>query len=135
MELEEGYDRRRGAGRGTEVGYTVEARYNGLHPIQVGHQLFDLRWQQVDFKKSELGVPAAPPYRRRVLENGMLGYPAAQALRWWLHAVAEEMPFSLGLESRIVAHKISYEYSIETVAAHDLVAGEDRSNCIPDWNK
>ena len=66
----------------------------------------------------------------------MLGYAAAQALRWWLHAAAEADNMSgLCLETRIISHKISYSHKIETVGAHDHIHGDDRSNCMPDWGK
>lgn len=136
MELEQDYRRERGSGNGTETAYTVEARYNYPQPTQIGGQIFDNRWREVKFQDSAIGVPRCAPFNRRTLEHGLLGYAAAQALRWWLHAAAEADNMSgLCLETRIVSHKISYSHKIETVAAHDHIHGDDRSNCMPDWGK
>ena len=134
MELEKDYMREHGSG--TETGYTVEARYDYQSPVQIGGQLFDNRWRQVDFEKSTIGVPTAPRHQRHIAYHGLLGYAAAQALRWWLHAHAEaEHGVAFCLETRIVSHKISYSHEIETVAAHAHIHGEDRSNCIPDYGQ
>ena len=136
MELEEGYEREKGSGSGTEIGYTVEARNNFHAPMQIGGQIFDNRWRQVKFEQSAIGVPICPRYQRHIAEHGMLGYAAAQALRWWLHANAEAgQGMALCLETRIISHKIIYTHKIETQAAHEHVHGDDRSNCMPDWGK
>jgi len=136
MKLEECYRKERGSGSGSETGYTVEAMHNYVNPISVAGQIFDNRWRQVEFKESAIGVPSCPRHHRYVAENGMLGYSAAQALRWWLHAQAEsEHGMAICLETRIVSHRISYSYKVESVSAHDHVHGEDRSNCVPDWGK
>jgi len=136
MELEEDYKRERGNGSGTETGYTVEARYSYNNPVQIGGQLFDNRWRQVSFEKSEIGIPSAPRYQHHVIEHGLLGYTAAQALRWWLHAQADADGVSgLCLETRLISHKISYTHKIEAIAAHNHIHGGDRSNCVPDWGK
>ena len=130
MDLEEGYKREKGSGSGTEIGYTVEARYNYHSPTQIGGQIFDNRWRQVKFEQSSVGVPTCPRYQRHVAEQGMLGYAAAQALRWWLHANAvAEQGMALCLETRIISHKITYNHKIEAQAAYEHVHGEDRSNC------
>lgn len=136
MELEQDYRSERGSGNETETAYTVEARYNYANPVQIGGQIFDNRWREVKFQDAVIGVPRCATFRRHTLEHGMLGYAAAQALRWWLHAAAEADNMSgLCLETRIVSHRISYSHKIETVAAHDHIHGEDRSNCVPDWGK
>lgn len=135
MELEPDYTRERGNGSGTETAYTVEARFNYHAPIMIAGQIFDDRWRRVNFQHGKVGVPAASPFDRHTIEHGLLGYAAAQALRWWLHATADaqSMGCALCLESRLVEHRISYTHKIEAIAAHGYVGGEDRSNCIPDW--
>lgn len=136
MELEPDYRRDHGSGSGSETAYTVEARYNFPRPIQIGNQIFDNRWQRVQFQESEIGVPPCSPIYRHTREHGMLGYPAAQALRWWLHANAEaSRGGGMCLETRLVSHTISHSYKIEAIEAHGHIHGEDRSNCIPDWGK
>lgn len=136
MELEEDYTREKGSGRGAEIGYTVEARLNYHEPAKISGQIFDNRWRRVEFEKGAIGVPSCSRYQRHVAEHGMLGYAAAQALRWWLHANAEvEQSSALCLETRLISHRISYTHKIEAQAAHGHIHGGDRSNCIPDWGK
>lgn len=135
MELEADYNRERGHCNGEERGYSVEARYNYTHPVQLGGQLFDNRWRQVEFKESAIGVPPHGCFSRKLKECGLLGYAAAQALRWWLHAAADAAHGGMCLETRIISHKITYSHKIEVVGAHGHIHGEDRSNCIPDWGK
>ena len=136
MEFEDDYKRERGSGSGTETAYTVEARYNYPCPASIGGQIFDNRWREVKFQDSVVGVPRCAPYYRHTLEHGMLGYAAAQALRWWLHALAEADCLSgVCLETRIISHQIKHTHKIETIATHGHIHGDDRSNCIPDWGK
>ena len=134
MELEQDYSKDKSSGSGTEIAYTVEARYNYHDPKQFCGQIFDKQWRQVQFKQGEFGVPSCAPFHRHTIEHGMFGYAAAQALRWWVHATAEaETSGGLCLETRVVSHKISYSHKIEAVKAHCHIHGEDRSNCIPNW--
>ena len=133
-DLEAGYDKQRGSGSGHETAYTVEARCNGKKARVIAGQIFDNRWQKVEFEKSPIGVPAASPFQEHTLRHRLLGYSAAQALRWWIHAQADSElgGIAWGLETRLVKHKISYSYSIEAVSAH---CGVDAGNSMaPDWN-
>ena len=115
MELEPEYKKDRGSGNGTETAFTVEARYNYINPIQIGDQIFDNRWREVSFRESLVGVPNNRRTLMPTIAHGMLGYAAAQALRWWLHAVAEATHGSYNLETRIVSFKITYSHKIEAV--------------------
>jgi hypothetical protein len=134
IDLEPEYRKEGGSGSGTETAYTVEARYDYSEPIQVGKQLFDNRWRRVNFEPSLFGVPQCAPFARHTRDNGMLGYAAAQALRWWVHAEADATNMTgLCLETRIISHRITYSHKIEAIAAHEHIHGKDRSNCIPDW--
>jgi len=132
-ELEPEYRRQHSSGSGEEIAYSVEARYNFTEPTTVGGQLFDNRWRRVHFERSVVGVPPCGRWHRKTIEHGMLGYAAAQALRWWLHALADAEIGGLCLETRIISHRISHSFKIEAVAAHGHIHGDDRSNCIPDW--
>ena len=116
------------SGSGSETAYSVEARMNYSQPMQIAGRIFDNRWVAVQFDKSAVGVPSAPFYARHTLEHGLLGYSAAQALRWWLHAQADNEIKGTCLETRIVKHKISYTHTIEAEAAHGYIGGDDRSN-------
>jgi hypothetical protein len=134
MELEADYKRERGSGNGSETAYAVEARYTFHDPLVLGDQVFDNRWRRVKFVQSAVGVPAAPSCYRQTLEHGLLAYAAAQALRWWLHANADANGHGgLCLETRLVAHRITYSHKIEAISAHGHIHGGDRSNCVPDW--
>ena len=125
MELEADYKRERSNGSGSEIAYTVEARYNYPEPVQIGTQIFDNRWREVVFLETAVGVPRCAPYQN-TLKHQMLGYAAAQALRWWLHAAAEAEKYSLFcLETQIVSHKITHSHKIESVAAHEHIKGRD----------
>lgn len=122
MELEQDYERKRGSGNGTETAYMVEARYTTDYPIQIGGQLFDNRWREVKFQESLIGVPRCANYQKQTIEHNLLGFSAAQALRWWLHAVADaEGIGGLCLETRIVSYRITYSYNIEAIEALDCV--------------
>lgn len=125
-------------GSGTTYGYTVEARFSYHEPAQIGGVLLDNRWREVKFTASTIGVPRGPRWNAAQFEQGgLVGYAAAQALRWWLHADAEANSVGGGvcLETRIVKHKLTYSYAVERVSDHGHIGGEDRSNCIPDWGK
>lgn len=136
MDLENDYRRERGNGSGTEIAYMVEARINSDRPEQIGDQIFDNRWREVHFVHALNGVPRCSPYARRTIENGLLGYPAAQALRWWLHANADKDGISgICLETRIIKYEIAYSYSITAVSSHKHIHGDDRSNLFPDWGE
>lgn len=121
-------------GQGTETAYTVEARSMFNEPQVFGGQIFDQRWKRIQFAKSPaFGVPVGNAMMADKL--GLYSYEAAQALRWWFHADARQNFTGICLESRIVAHKVAYSYSVEAVSAHVVVGGEDRSNMMPDWGK
>lgn len=131
MELELDYKRAVGSRSGTETCYTVEARYDFHSPLQIGKYIFDSRWRRVEFDRAAIGVPVCAPYQRQTLEHGMLGYAAAQALRWWLHAQADVLSGCWCLQTRLIQHKITYSHEIEAVSSHEHVGGEDRSHIKP----
>jgi len=132
MELEPEYRRERVKDSGSDVAYTVEARYVFTSPVQIGGQLFDNRWRGVDFPKGAIGVPSESWSQQRE-RFGMLGYSQAQALRWWLHAEADVNMDGICLETRLIKHEIKYSSEAVAVSQHCIIGGEDRSNCIPDW--
>lgn len=134
MDLDDEYKKNRGSGSSTEVAYSVEARYAFIDPVIIAGQIFDNRWRRVIFKESSVGVPNAPAWKRHTIENGLLCYASAQALRWWLHAVGEcENNGAICLETRLIEHKIESQYTITAVAQHCVVGGDDRSSCMPEW--
>jgi hypothetical protein len=126
------------SGSGSEVGYSIEFRVLGnAPPVIVAGKIIDAVWRLFKPEAASHGVPACHPYYRHTVDRGLMSYPAAQAIRWWVHAVAdaEQIGGGLRLESRIVKHLIKYTHAEEVVSAHALVGGDDRSSLIPDWGK
>lgn len=114
-----------GSQSGETRAYTVEARYNNLHPIQVHDQIFDNRWKQLHFKEGVNGVPSGDPLHPFFREMRVLTWAQAQALRWWFVAELERQALgSLCFETRIVQHKIVYSYRGEALTHFDHIGGE-----------
>lgn len=122
------------SGSGHETAYSVEVRSMYGHARQLGKLLIDNRWQAVSFEEGPSGIPAGSKYYFVSRHLHLMGYPAAQALRWWLHADADsDLGGGLCLETRLVKHEIKYSFSEESVSAHAYIGGEDRSSSVPDW--
>ena len=121
------------SGSGTEEAWSVEARFMYIEPRQFGKQLFDQRWKKVLFDRGEpLGVPSGPPSVLNVRDAcDLYGYQAAQALRWWFHANAAAGWQDGCLETRLVKHRLKYEFSSFAESAHATIGGEDRSGMKP----
>lgn len=135
--IEGEFPRKGSSHNGTSIGYSVEVRYNFPDPAIINGMLLSKTWKKVHFDKVQppFGVPNAKPWNSALF--GMLDlydYCAAQALRWWFHANADQGVGAMCLESRIVAHKITYSQSEEAISAHAAVSGEDRTSIVPDWN-
>jgi hypothetical protein len=134
MELEAEYERGKITASGEDSAYTVEARYAYTSPVEIAGQLFDNRWRQVVLYEGAIGVPCEMLAKHRE-RFGMLGYAQAQALRWWLHAEADSFMNGLCLETRLIKHEIKYSSEAVAVSQHCVIGGEDRSNCVPDWQQ
>ena len=140
MELEEDYKKFGGSGSGTQHGYTVEAR-SMKGPTEVSGIVLSERWQEVSFRRGSPGVPAPGGYDSsgQMGRHGLYSYASAQALRWWLHAAADDQEWSgsgsglerlvsqlkwasrYGIETRLVRHEVKYQYSITALSAHEIV--------------
>jgi hypothetical protein len=121
------------SGSGGLIAYSVEARYAFPSPKVIAGMTLDARWQKVQFTEAAMGVPIGRSYNDPWLRNtGLLGYQAAQALRWWFLAHAEAELSCLCVETRLIEHKIEYSYSetAQKAAAH-IGVGESRSNIMP----
>lgn len=129
--MNEEYPKKGGSISGHETGWTVEARYSFDKPATIAGRIFDNRWQPVQFDESPIGVPIRKePMRFGGVGMTLLSYPAAQALRWWLHACAEaENRYCL--DTKLVEHKLTYQAKVEAIAEHGLISGEDRSSIKP----
>lgn len=136
METTDEFPKVGSSGSGHETAYSVEIRCTSRSPRPLGKLLIDNRWQAVSFDESPNGIPAGSTYYFVSRHLRLFGYPAAQALRWWLHAQADsEIGGSLCLETRLIKHEIKYSYSEEAVSAHVPIGGEDRSGHMADWVK
>lgn len=119
----------RSSGSGVELAFTVEGRYIHRTPVEVGGQLYDGRWREVKYQQSTTGIARCPPSHRHTAEHGLLGYAAAEALRWSLLATVEASDDVVVdyFETRIIAHRISYSHTIETTGALAAVIGIGQS--------
>lgn len=135
MSDESTYPKKGSSGSGSYDAWSVEARYNALRPKVFGDVLLDNRWTKFAFHKSEHGIPAGPRFKFARDELELLGYSAAQALRWGLHAHADVNYEGALLETRLIKHVVKYSYSSEAISEHAYVGGEDHSNLMPDWGK
>jgi hypothetical protein len=122
--LEEDYNKRKGSQNGTTYGYSVEACYTYYEPIQIGGQIFDNRWREVKFEESIIGVPGGE-FKHINSNINLLSYSSAQALRWWLHSIADKM-FAVCLLTRIVIHKIEFSYNITATEYCDIHPKQDK---------
>jgi len=105
-------------------GYSVMARYNYHAPTEIAGQMFDNRWRTVNFAETRVGVPTGPSWNRAQYHAcHVIGYSAAQALRWWLHAIADSAPEMIGLclETKIISHEIKYSYECVAVSESEVV--------------
>lgn len=123
------------SGNGTTHAYSVEARYMYTTPKKFGDVLLDQRWRRLSFVPSHIGVPDGPYHSYGMRACGLLGYSAAQALRWWFHACADADVGvgSMCLETRIIKHRVEYSHKEIAESAHVVITGDDRSNIMPDW--
>lgn len=126
-DLEPDYPRNQGAGSRTETAYAVEARVNPdspFGPVQINDQIFDGKWRRVVFDKTTMGVPRCADFRHLTIQANLLSYAAAQAMRWWLHAIEDTDFFSHHtLQTRLIAHRLTSEHHSEATSAHDYVNG------------
>ncbi len=136
---EKEYPKSSGNSSSTMPAYSVEGRYNYSAPQEIAGQIFDNRWRRVIFNEGDAGVPIGSEFHINELRQySVMGYSAAQALRWWLHAVADagcSMSTGLCLETKIVKHIIKTSSECEAVSEHDIISGEDRTSMMPDYGE
>jgi hypothetical protein len=106
--------------QGTNVGFAVEARMQGTTPEQLAGQLFDNRWRRVEYVEVDPPFRGIPSTRHGMLrECGLYSHSAAQALRWWLHAQADVEFKGIGLETRLIQHKVTFKVEWQAEEAVD----------------
>lgn len=119
-------------GSGSDTLYSIQARMATYEPQLVCGHLLDLRWTTLHFPSAPIGVPQHRPFQFGAMMTGLMSYQAAQALRWWFHAEADKESCGLCLETRLIEHRVRYEYSSEAVRAVCLIGGDNsRSNIMP----
>lgn len=120
------------SGSGTIIGWTVEARYVCDGAVVIGGQIFDGKWRHVNFQEAVIGVPRGAVYHLPWLSLAdCYSYEAAQALRWWFYADREKARGmgTLGLETRLTRHKITYSYDVKADGAGHI-ADEENSRYV-----
>lgn len=117
----------RGAGQGSGVGYTVEARYNSDDARVICGMPLTRKWQHVSTTRAPSGVPTEQVCLGMTpFFEGVLNYPAAQALRWWFIAAAAVEHNDLLLETRLVEHRCEYTWKDTTIRAVNETDGYNR---------
>lgn len=108
------FPKERGTHHSTMVGYSVEAMFDSNAPRLIAGQIFDARWREVSFAEAPdgVGVPRADRFNLEIVKHGLFGYEAAQALRWWLHAVARLEGNEYCLKTRLIEHKVITETKV-----------------------
>lgn len=101
--------------------WSVEARIAMHSPKTIAGHLLDDRWRRVNYNYEPVfGVPIGKDYHEPLLRTcGVMGYACAQAMRWWLVAVAERDCKHVCLETRLVKHEIQYQFSNVAKSAHE----------------
>jgi len=120
------------SGSGSNTLYSVQARMAYFKPQQVCGHLLDLRWTTLHFPNAPIGVPQHRRFQYGAIMTGLMSYQAAQALRWWFLAEIDKESGGLCIETRLVEHRVRYEYSSEAIrAVCPIGVGECRSNIMP----
>lgn len=119
--LECDYNLVKSQGSLTSTGYTVEARFFMRDAEMIRQQLYDGQWRKVEFDLSANSIPMSPVHHHELLEHGLLSYSAAQALRWWFHAIAEIecVGGAPGLQTRLVQHRLTLEHDVTAIGVID----------------
>lgn len=98
----------------TLSGYTVQAKFDFDSPQVIAGRVFDNRWRTVHFNPAPegFGVPQGDRFNEEMHKHGLYGYESAQALRWWLHAVARAEGHEYCLMTRLIEHKVVIDTKI-----------------------
>lgn len=108
------------------VGYSIEAMLTTDMPEMIAGNLVDSKWRtvNVDHVPNGVGVPRSADYHADIFAKlGVMGYEAAQALRWWLHAEAARSHKHWGLRTRLVRHSVSYSMQATPGEAIEEIGG------------
>ncbi|MFA7238970.1 MAG: hypothetical protein WC091_02585 [Sulfuricellaceae bacterium] len=101
---------------GNDLRYVVEVRFNSYKPTAFGGDVFDNRWQRLNFKKGQGGVPTKARYEAWGDIFGLMTYEAANALRFWFLAEIQstEECSHWCWETRLVPVMVTYSVSTES---------------------
>lgn len=125
------YPKGTSARSGTDYGYSVEARLNYIEPRELCGVFLDNKWKRVDLHIAKHGIPTGYLEDVMFYNHKLVGYSAAQALRWYCHACADSYPSGekgFCLETRLVRHKIEYKSECQAVSEHAHIGGENCSH-------
>lgn len=107
----------------TSHGYSVEARCALDQPVAIGDSIYSNKWQRVEFSEGTFGVPIRGKFDDDLNVTGLMRYAGAQALRWWFIACCDRTREGIGIETRLVRHKINLSWSSEGVEAIEATDG------------
>jgi hypothetical protein len=79
------------SGSGTAIGYSVEARHTARDHAVIGGIVYTDKWKRVHPDKTAFGVPSHSSFDRWLEQCSLMNYQAAQAIRWWFHAIAFDL--------------------------------------------
>lgn len=133
--VESEFPKRGQSGNGRVSGYTVEARHTSRDHVVIGGVVYTDKWKKIHPEQGQVGVPSHHRCEAWLSQCGLMNYPAAQAIRWWFHAMAEADFKNICLETRLIKHEVEYLYKEVSVSEHSPIGGEDRSSVMPDWGK
>lgn len=113
---------------GTSRCYSVQARCP-YSPREINGVIYTSEWRTIPFEKvpQGFGVPSILT-SSAAKDFGLLGYEAAQALRWWFHA--ESKVFS-SIETRLVEHMVEYSAKEKAIRPLDVVGCENNPSFGP----
>ena len=124
-------------GTTTVTGYSVEIRTSSSQPCLVHGVIVDATWRILSHEigKDGFGVPVGY-FNQKLSEHGLLGYTAAQALRWWFLAAAEaeRARGAQCLETRLRQHRLELTHEVSELDVIEALDFRGRPIAAPKDN-
>lgn len=121
-------------GTTTALGYTVEVRTSYREPSLVCGVIVYATWRTLphETRKDGFGVPVGY-FDKELSEHGLLGYHAAQTLRWWFMSTAdaERSLGSLCLETRLRKHRLVLKHEVSELDVVEAMDCRGRPIALP----
>ena len=108
--------------KGAEHAYFVEARRT--EPSEINGQRLTTQWKRLVFLDHPLNVPAWPRYKLAGF-IGYYSYEAAQALRYWFLADADDFGCT---KTRLVKVTIEYTHTVTEIGTLDEYPDAERAD-------